>query len=154
MWCSLPCRPWSTWQHIQYNPQLQSQREESLLLLSRFTEFMQRLFRYDSSVQCYFEWPRNADGWSLEQVQKLRGLLKYVSEFDGCAYDLKRSDNKLLLCKPWRIISTSLMMQQRLNRRCSKDHIHGECRGREAEQSGRYNNKLVNAFVDAMLRSS
>ena len=122
-------------------------------MLQLFLEFVKRVVKYTNRVNFAFEWPRLVDGWKLNIVQQLREYLPFTGEFDGCCYGLCRTDNDMLLNKPWRVITSSEVLARSLHRRCDHSHQHGECRGLAAEQSGLYNNRLVNIFVNNMLRS-
>jgi len=72
-------------------------------------------------------------------------------DFDGHQYNL-RDLRRRLLQKPWRVAAMLARLQEPLSKRCSNrrgatsNREHGECRGRDAQESARYSEKLADAI--------
>ena len=54
-----------------------------------------------------------------------------------------------MLLKPWRVDSDVPDILRTLDRHCTGDHTHGECRGRSARLSAKYSDKMVAAIHHA-----
>ena len=148
LWISLPCAPWSQWQHLnaaKAHDKINMAREESvwmIRLLAKAIAYMMRNIPEDHFVRV-FEWPRGAVGWKLEAMQPVLRTMPITCELDGCAYGLRSRGGEWLL-KPWRIVTNCERLCEPLSRRCVRTHTHGECHGQDAADSERYTPELVN----------
>ena len=155
IWIALPCSPWSSWQHInltvmsaEAKQQLTAQRQKSEHMVSLLLQVLDSLPR--EYVSAAFEWPRGAQPWSkpFAAFTALQKRLPIVLDFDGCRYGWR-------MCKPWRVITDLPALSAVLDRRCrdGQQHVHEECRGAVAEESGHYTPELAQAVAAAVCSS-
>ena len=165
VWAALPCMAWGRWQVINMNrgadtrERIEKEREESIRTVKEFQWAMRTLKSVGVPVEIAFEWPRGAAGWIHPAVQEMRRTcgLEVECDFDGCQYNL-RDLQRPLLQKPWKVVTTLARLREPLGKRCSNhrggppwrfpravperggtgNHEHGECRGRDAQESARY----------------
>ena len=161
LWAALPCRAWSTWQYInQLKPEsrqriLQS-RQESMRMLEVLHAVLKtqlsdsRALPGTGQFFAAFEWPRFCTGWRLPIVQKIRSLLQVTCEFDGCEFGLENTQ-RMLLRKPWRVVTNFVPLQKPLSKQCQGDHLHGQTRGLSATRSAYYTPSLVDVVGRAIL---
>ncbi len=137
VWASLPCTPWTTWAHVNQwlSPAtahaISAAQDASKRMIALLLSFLRR-----TRVGMVYEWPRHAIGWSCKEVQQLRCLLKFWFVFDGCSYGICNRDG-VLIKKPW-ATATNLAPFSAIRAMCTKDHLHAQCRGQTAKDSGLY----------------
>ena len=91
LWGSLPCSPWSQYQHLcahrygkAYIRRLKNARSISKKLVGNYCKLARKV--HEQGGRIAFEWPRNATGWQLRELQRLvRDLNMFSCDFDGCA---------------------------------------------------------------------
>ena len=142
LWGSIPCAPWSQYQHLckslygkPYLKKLQAARRVSRKLLRNFCKLARAT--HGKGGRTAFEWPRDATGWQLSELQKLIIELRmYTIEFDGCAVGSKDSAGNPRL-KRWRVVTTCPRLAASLARcRCKheKGFKHAVIAGASAAQ--------------------
>jgi hypothetical protein len=107
-------------------------------------------------VKIAIEWPNGCRYWSHLEVKKFivkQGLV-HLCRFDGCAYGLTQLKDGLPILKPWRVMTNDAELVLALNLRCSKDHQHGSCEGKNASASAHYTHDMVQAIHKAWRKSS
>ena len=165
VWAALPCTAWSRWQVISVTrsastrEHIEKEKEESIRMVREFqwAWAMKTLKSVGVPVEIAFEWPRGAEGWTQPVVQEMRRIcgLEVECDFDGCQYNLRDLRGRLLQ-KPWKVVTTLVRLREPLSKRCSnrrdgtRNHEHGECRGRDAQKSARYSEKLVDVIGRAI----
>ena len=156
VWGSLPCTPWSSWQHLnlhvkdgEFAEDLEQRREEFKVLVSNFHSLSE--IAIDSGGSSSFEWPRWCSGW--EEVDELTLMITKFSMFStypcGCAFDLTIKGKKPL--KPWRIVTTDERVAVEMGRRTCKhpkgykhDRLEG---GNLSYLSGFYNRSMAASIL-------
>ena len=130
-------------EHLQA---LYDDRADSELMVGLLVALLQNLDL--RQVVVAFEWPLRAIAWKkpFKALEDLLRLLPITLEFDGCMYGWVTQ-------KPWRVQTNSIALQSVLNRRCDQaesGHEHLACRGRVAEESGKYTSEMANVIADAI----
>ena len=125
---SLPCTPWTSWQHMAlakygepYRLKLVKRREASLQLLMNFRALAEVVRQHGGTIS--FEWPRYCYGWTQEPVmQMIRDFGLEEALCDGCAFGLVSDD--VPVYKPWRIVTDHHGLAVNLsNYRCSHEEF-------------------------------
>ena len=87
---------------------------------------------------------------NVVQFIQSHGLVKAVVH--GCAHGLKDSKGTHLK-KPWKIMTTSSVIAQGIQRTCRGDHEHGHCRGHECKRTELYTHAMADAIHIAIRTS-
>ena len=145
---SLPCTPWTAWQHLnlhrlgkKFRTKLLERRKESLAMLERFAELARIVVAKGGTVS--FEWPKACTGWRLSELQMIEQELgmKRVT-IHGCMLGVL-SKKGVPIKKPWMISSNSPSLIQHLEQFvCDNRHNHEKCEGSETKRSGFYPEKM------------
>ena len=157
---SLPCTAWSSYQRVNcakfgpsYEIELEKSRADSVVMLSRFRTFASAIVANGGFVS--FEWPRNFDGWLLEDVVLMTEECKLLPvSFDGCQLGVKSKKGNPIK-KPWQILTNSEAMVKRMGRykcKCAKGS-HERCQGGETCRTGFYNCKLARCIIKSLCPS-
>lgn len=77
------------------------------------------------------EQPWNATSWQERSWQKLAKKCGGRFRVDGCAFDMRNTDNGMLFQKKWGFFSTHVGIAKKINKTCNRDakthtHIHGK----------------------------
>lgn len=101
-----------------------------------------------------FEHPRYATSWSSKELQK---LMDYPDVFaiavDQCAFGLtvaKGRHRGRLAKKPTLLLTNVPEMAEFVERRCTKDHLHGHLLGGTAQEAARYTPQFTQALVNGI----
>ena len=148
VWLALPCTAWSCMQNLNRRSRkqvrkLEKKRRESVRML-RICLRILRVITLANHGEFYFEWPSNCQGWRLPVLQQFfdevrrAGRQVYKIRIDGCAYDMKSRNNTAFLLKRWTVMTTDVVMQQKLGRTCPKTHCHVVIQGSETAASAYY----------------
>ena len=82
------------------------------------------------------EWLSGCRHWQHSAVRSfIRKYQLQTCKFHGCAYGLTGVEDGLPILKPWRVETNCEEVTHVLNKACSKHHVHGQCRGRNATAS-------------------
>ena len=156
-WVSLPCTRLSALQLLTPRDEeawsrFEKKRGQDLRRASEVADALEPVI---AETDFAWEWPITAvAGWRSRAIEKLEKLAKkhnrtiYRIRIHGCAYGLQWRG--VPLRKGWQILTTSKEMWLMVNKRCSKDHDHAECRGEAAKASSYYPDKLCAEVVKAM----
>ena len=93
-----------------------------------------------------FELPGSCDYWKDERLHEVVHDDDGIShEFDGCRYGLKQRYAKkpMPIKKPWRVVSWNFDLGSSLSKKCSGNHEHGPCAGRETKETQLYTSLIV-----------
>ncbi len=121
LWGSLPCTPWSVWQHLNaqkgsharrqaFAKRLAANRAFSLQLVERY--LVLALTAQRNGGACAFEWPTECSGWAQEVAQNMLNTFQLQPvNFHGCVAGLVakgpgRNGKKVMLrpiFKPWTV---------------------------------------------------
>ena len=105
-----------------YLKKLQAARRVSRKLLRNFCKLARAT--HGKGGRNAFEWPRDATGWQLSELQKLIIELRmHTIDFDGCAVGSKDSAGNPHL-KRWRVVTTFPRLAASLAR-CRRKHEKG-----------------------------
>ena len=151
-WFSIPCSPWCSWQRVNlkvvpnFEENLQVKREEALKLVRSIKEVLK--FK---QAEAFFEWPKNNDGWKVDEIKETLKDLKFAAEIDGCAYNLKTPEGRPMR-KQWRIVSNQSRIKDYLYKTC-KGHPedHAQVRGKSGKSTESYTDELVEDIVKCMM---
>ena len=145
-WVSLPCTRLSSLQNLTLRDEQQMAR-----FLKKRGQDLRRAFEVAESLEevlaaggdIAWEWPTSAAaGWRSKAIDKVQQLIKrygkslFYCRLDGCQYGLQW--NGTAVRKRWTVLTTSRDLWLTLNKRCSEDHEHVECRGAAAQASAYY----------------
>ena len=99
------------------------------------------------------EWPARCTYWKDPEVRKCLHNIGFTSAYlDGCAYGTVNSTGVPLL-KPWRVATNSPVIASHIARRCSGDHKHGPCRGKDCKRTELYTPQMASVIHDAIKKA-
>ena len=92
-----------------------------------------------------FELPGSCDYWKDERLHEV--------VHDGCRYGLKQRYAKkpLPIKKPWRVVSWNFELGDSLSKKCTGNHEHGPCAGRETKETQLCASLIVNVILRRFL---
>lgn len=101
-----------------------------------------------------FEHPRYATSWSSKELQKLMDHPDvFAIAVDQCAFGLtvtKGRHRGRLAKKPTLLLTNVPEMAEFVERRCTKDHLHGHLLGGTAQEAARYTPQFTQALVNGI----
>ena len=160
LWGSVPCTPWSTWQRIcvakngeKYRVKLEKRKTASRKLIRRFKTLADMVIANGGNVG--FEWPRYCDGWNDPEIKNiLKDLNLNAIDLDGCQVGVASIDGAtagLPILKPWRMMVSEMFDDGPLeNLKCSNEHTHARCEGRDTVDTGFYTIDLAERIVKGL----
>ena len=101
------------------------------------------------------EWPQYCSYWGLPRVVALAKELNLREvTFNGCSLGLRGNQGGLIK-KPWKVITNSGELIRSLGKlKCTKDHPHEDCAGRNTKQTENYTMKLHEVVHKAFSREA
>ena len=98
IWFSLPCTKWCPWNRLNYanrKEELAAYQRRERKMLRNARNFIIEALLDDPTIQIYWEWPVNCDGWKQEPVIDISPFLDEhfipwkPCRIDGCVYGMK-----------------------------------------------------------------
>jgi hypothetical protein len=158
---SIPCTAGSSWQKLNLRKGGEKQRLRVAELRRDMALLVANLRILATAVRAgggtiAFEWPRGCSLWREPVVQAfVEEFQLHKVDFDGCAVGLVHSTTGLPLLKPWRIYTDNRAIVSRLiDRRCVKQHQHGEISGSETAKTASYPKELCILLHEGFTHSS
>ena len=145
-WVSLPCTRLSSLQNLTPRDEVQmarflKKRGQDLRRALEVAEPLEEVLAFGGDLA--WEWPTSATaGWHSKAIAKVVQLVRryqrslYFCRLDGCQYGLQWQGAAVR--KRWTVLTTSRDLWLTLNKRCTEDHEHVECRGSAAQASSYY----------------
>jgi hypothetical protein len=160
MHASIPCTPWSQWQHMAtaklgevYIAELAQRRAQSLVMLKHC--FIIARIVIANGGHFSFEWPRYCSGWLRPEL--LGFMIEFdllTASFDGC--DLGLVDNSgFAIKKPWRITTTSKSLAYNLGAhlcRHPKGHQRSIAEGSKTAKTAFYPPAMCQCIIQSLLQ--
>ena len=151
--CSIECRPWSQWQHLNKSkhPQLKARicedQAASEALVKQFIRIANICL--DNGGDCSFEWPRFCSG-SLPVLQAWI-LEKHLhsATFNGCTVGVTAEGDQPAK-KPWRFLTSSLRLAQNLGSLKCTHSKHAPLQGKYTRLSAFYPEPLCRIVIESL----
>jgi hypothetical protein len=163
LWGSLPCTGGCTWNYINaLNPggpeRIAKHVDTMKQLLNRFIQVAKIVKRNGGVI--VFEWPLRCMYWKRDDVSgMIRDLELHPTHVHGCSLGLKsrnRGNEHMFIKKPWAIYSNCHDIHNVLRKyTCpgtNDEHIHDQCRGKNAKDSERYTSLFAKCVHRALRR--
>ena len=129
-----------------------AEREEGMLHLRFAVAIAEHQMRNGRGF--VFEHPRSATSWQTEELQKLMTKPEVFSiKVDQCEFGLRIARGKqqgLLAQKPTLLLTNVNELADFVNRRCAKDHFHGQLVGGTAADAATYTPEFTKALVEGI----
>ena len=129
LWGSLPCTAWSTYAELnmrklgpRFRTKVQEERKRSRRLIKSFIVLANAVTKTGGTWS--FEWPTNATGWKLPELQGGKGSFDDIdniqkANFHGCSLGLRSVITDAPIKKPWTILTNNQALASDLgNQRC------------------------------------
>ena len=156
VWLSCECGPFSPMQHINQRTESQvealiEKRNDAVRQYLGGIEVAKHAKLWGSQV--HWELSERCEAWKLPFIQQfLLDLSLQTVVCHGCAVGLRTRSTNELLCKAWKIASTSPILVKRMNLICQKNHKKGSCDKGEAKHTAFYTpvfaKKVVDSFIE------
>ena len=154
-WVSITCTFYSPIQRLnvsqygkKFERKLNQGRKETRLMLGHAMQFVEVCMTNHGRIA--FELPQEAEIWNLPEwleFEKRHNLKRSYCE--GCAFDLRGKEGKLLR-KPWCICTNDLRLIQFVEQhRCDGYHEHGESMGGNASHTAYYTPSFADMILEA-----
>ena len=163
LWGSLPCTGGCTWNYINaLNPggpeRIAEHVKTMKQLLTKFIYVARMVKRHDGVI--IFEWPLRCTYWKRNDVMSMISELGLQpTHVHGCSLGLKSSNKgneHMFLKKPWAIYSNCPDIHNTLRKfTCpgvTVNHVHDQCRGKNAKESERYTALFAKSVHKALRR--
>ena len=152
VWMSPPCGPYSPLQRTNQRSEQQKQelarkRKEALKVYVGCSVIMHHCIQRGTHVT--WELSERCDAWRLPLIQNLlRRYQLHTAVVKGCRVNL-RDEQKRLLQKGWKIMTTQPRMAELLHKpcRCDVKYQHGKCEGAMAGKSALYTPEFTKLVV-------
>ncbi len=153
---SPPCTTYSRlrqWSDTKRSPEVvDAERQEGLLHLRFAVAIAENQLRNGRGF--IFEHPRSATSWQVSELQRLKARKGVFSiQMDQCEFGLRIEKGKqqgLLAQKPTLLLTNVIELADFVDRRCSKDHVHGQLVGGTAVDAARYTPEFTKALVEGI----
>ena len=150
LWGSLPCNPWSRWQHVNckklgpaFRRKLMLKRLESKKLLKFFFQLSAIILRRGGRV--HFEWPTGCSGWQIPELQDFFNSNNFqLAHFNGCMVGGESF-------KPWTVASTDDCLVRSLRTKtCDHSHKHVHLCGSKTPKSAFYPMQMCEGIISSL----
>ena len=157
IWFSLPCTKWCPWNRLNYanrKEELAAYQRRERKMLRNARNFIIEALLDDPTIQIYWEWPVNCDGWKQEPVIDISTFLDEhfipwkPCRIDGCVYGMKTKDNQDFIRKQWKVMTTDERFWSTFRSKvCHANHSHRDIAGQETSRTSYYPWRMCEAIA-------
>eukprot|EP00439_Symbiodinium_sp_Y106_P029505 s2527_g3.t1 len=156
VWLSPSDTPFSPMQYTNnrtdaQKAELQLKRQQA----RRVFEGAAIVYRYcvQQGIHCVWSMSEKSDAWRLPLLQSLQKRYPaFQAVTHGCQVGLRSSDDKRLVKKGWKLLTTHARLAQIMNHKCAcaKDYVHGRCEGEVSSRSRMYTEQFAKRAAEAV----